>query len=177
MGFREKMMETMIGGMSSSEKQEMMSAMMERFFGSMTAEERGSMMRSMMPKMMRHMMGGGAHMMGKMDRMDDPDAEGSQERASGSHGPMDMCREMLAGMTRTSEMALHSTPEIQSLFQEWLRQIEEEFSAYLRDHPQASVEDLAAHFKLSLESVVYLASKLTQRGKLDMKVTPKSSSD
>ena len=52
MGFKEKMMDRMMGKMSKEEKQNMMDKMMENFFADMTAEDKQKMMATMMPKMM-----------------------------------------------------------------------------------------------------------------------------
>ena len=60
----DKMMESMMGGMSKEEKQEMMGKMMGKFFADMTAEDRQKMMEQMMPKMME-----GINMMDMMPKM------------------------------------------------------------------------------------------------------------
>jgi ABC-type arginine transport system permease subunit len=68
MGMMDEMMESMIGGMTKEEKQEIMSKMMEKFFSGMTAVDKQRMMEGinmaeMMPRMMMgmmsQMMGGG----------------------------------------------------------------------------------------------------------------------
>ena len=59
-----QMMESMMGGMSKEEREEMMGKMMEKFFAGMTAEDKQRMMEQMMPKMME-----GVNMMDMMPRM------------------------------------------------------------------------------------------------------------
>lgn len=44
MGFKEKMMESMMGNMSSEERTAMMDKMMEQFLGNMSPEEKQDMM-------------------------------------------------------------------------------------------------------------------------------------
>jgi len=64
MGMMDEMMESMIGGMTKEEKQEIMSKMMEKFFSGMTTEDKQKMMEQMMPKMME-----GINMAEMMPRM------------------------------------------------------------------------------------------------------------
>ena len=64
MEMMDKMMESMMSGMSKEEKEEMMGKMMEKFFADMTAEDKRKMMEQMMPKMME-----GVNMMDMMPRM------------------------------------------------------------------------------------------------------------
>ncbi len=68
MGFKDRMMKTMIGGMSKEEKLEMMDKMMEEFFSGFSDRDKMEMMMNMMPKMMSQMMGGGG-MAGMMESM------------------------------------------------------------------------------------------------------------
>jgi len=64
MEMMDKMMESMMAGMSKEEKQEMMGKMMEKFFAGMTAEDKQKMMEQTMPKMME-----GVNMMDMMPKM------------------------------------------------------------------------------------------------------------
>ena len=64
MEMMDKMMESMMSGMSKEEKEGMMGKMMEKFFAGMTAEDKQTMMEQMMPKMME-----GVNMMDMMPRM------------------------------------------------------------------------------------------------------------
>ena len=48
MGFKENMMDKMMGNMSSEDKQEMMDKMMENFFGGMTSDEKKEMMKNIL---------------------------------------------------------------------------------------------------------------------------------
>jgi len=170
MGFKEKMMGNMMDKMSIEEKKSMMNEMMGQFMGSMSAEEKQELMQEMMPKMMQEMMGGnGGGMMNMMSMMmGRQQSEVNAESESGGWNPMDMCRNMMTSMNRTSEIALHSTPEIQTLFYEWLQQIEEECINHLKENPHADADSLADFFKLSKESMVYILAKLAQKGKITL---------
>jgi hypothetical protein len=64
MEMMDKMMESMMTGMSKEEKEKMMGKMMEKFFAGMTAEDKRKMMEQMMPKMME-----GVNMMDMMPKM------------------------------------------------------------------------------------------------------------
>jgi len=64
MEMMDKMMESMMSGMSKEEKLEMMGKMMEKFFAGMTGEDKQKMMERMMPKMME-----GVNMMDMMPKM------------------------------------------------------------------------------------------------------------
>jgi hypothetical protein len=64
MEMMDKMMESMMSGMSKEEKEEMMGKMMEKFFAGMTTEDKQKMMERMMPKMME-----GVNMMDMMPKM------------------------------------------------------------------------------------------------------------
>jgi hypothetical protein len=64
MEMMDKMMESMMSGMSKEEKEQMMGKMMEKFFAGMTVEDKQKMMEQMMPKMME-----GVNMMDMMPRM------------------------------------------------------------------------------------------------------------
>jgi len=60
----DKMMESMMAGISKEDREKMMGKMMEKFFAGMTAEDKQKMMEQMMPKMME-----GINMMDMMPKM------------------------------------------------------------------------------------------------------------
>jgi hypothetical protein len=70
MEMMDKMMESMMSGMSKEDKEKMMGKMMEKFFAGMTAEDKRKMMEQMMPKMMMGMVSRGKKReMPMMDQM------------------------------------------------------------------------------------------------------------
>jgi hypothetical protein len=178
MNLKEKMMETMMGSMSPDEKKEMMNSMMESFFSSMSAEDKQDMMKTMMPKMMEMMSGSGG-MMGMMSSMmggrspvkDKSDCcDETVEDSPDDFNPMDMCRQMMSSMRQSSDIATFATPEIRSLFEEWVRQIEEEIEEYITKNSTSEPGIIASHFKISKESAIYFLSRLAQKGKISMNV-------
>lgn len=80
--------------------------------------------------------------------------------------PMEMCGCMIGSITKSAEMATYATPELRTLFEEWLGQLDVEVLEFLKGRETASPEDVADHFKLSKESAVFLLSKLAQEGKV-----------
>jgi len=172
MNLKEKMMETMMGSMSPEERKEMMDKMMESFFTSMSPEEKQDMMKSMMPKMMEMMMGSGGSMMSMIGSMMGMTKRGGSpdKEAEGGFNPMDMCKQMMSSMRQSSDIATFATPEIRNLFEEWVRQIEEEIEQYIEKNASCEPEILASHFKISRESVLYFLSRLAQKGKISINV-------
>ena len=162
MGLKEKMMDTMMGNMSSEEKKDMMNSMMEKFFSDMTDEEKQSMMQDMMPKMMGKMMGEG-NMMEKM--MGKKDGKGS------GFNPMDMCKKMMSSMNETSNLASFATPELRGLFKEWIQQINQEILDFIKQNKSVDANKIAEHIKLSKKSVIYLLGILAQENKLELKIS------
>lgn len=170
MNIKEKMMETMMGSMSPEERKEMMDKMMETFFGSMSPSEKQEMMKSMMPKMMEMMMGSGRSMMGMMKQGGDP-GKGTE----GGFNPIEMCRQMMSSMRQSSEIATFATPEIRNLFEEWVRQIEEEIEQHIIQNGSSEPELIASYFRISKESALYFLSRLAQKGKISINVQKNAS--
>ena len=161
MSLKEKMMENMLEKMSKEEKFEMMDKMMDKFFADMTSEDKQEMMQKMMPKMM----GGGMPMMDMMKNM----MSGNQGKGEKGFNPMEMCKQMMQSMTQSREMAEFATPELRGLFEDWVRQIEDEILQFVKDRENVNTEEIAEKFKISEESAIYILGKLAQKGKLKFK--------
>ncbi len=58
-------------------------------------------------------------------------------------------------------------PEIRRLFEEWLGQIEDEILDYTNKAKKIDAEEIAKHFKLSKESVIYILTRLAKKGKIN----------
>ena len=84
--------------------------------------------------------------------------------------PMEMCKGMVGSVAKSAEMASYATPELRALFEEWLGQIEAEILDFLGKGEAVSTEAVAEHFKLSMESAVFLISKLARAGKVRIRV-------
>ena len=198
MSLKEKMAEMWMGNMAPEEKQEMMNSMMENFFAAMSAEEKRktmetmmekfmgglspeekqALMGTMMPKMMGEMMGGqGAPMKGMMGMMmgkGGPMREMMSKMMAGGegeegHAPWDMCRKMMATVGKASDLATFATPEVRGLFEEWAAQIEEEILLYIKESGTTEAGQISARFKLSINSVNYFLTRLSQQGKISLK--------
>jgi hypothetical protein len=161
MGFMERMMGGMMGKMSSEEKRKMMENMMEKFFSDMTPDEKLDMMKSMMPKMM-----GGMSMGDMMSSM-----------MNDGGGCMDMCKEMMSSVSKSSEMASFAIPEVRDLFEEWTSQIEEEIMNIMREKQETTPEEIARELKISEKSAVYFISRLAQKGMISLKMKKERKSE
>jgi LPS O-antigen subunit length determinant protein (WzzB/FepE family) len=175
MSFKENFMSKMMGNqfqnMSSEEKKQMMDGMMNAFFSSMSDEEKKTMMSDMMPKMMGQMMGGGSQtggnpMMGMMGMM----MGGNKMNSGENKMPWDMCKEMMSGIKETANTAKFATAELRGLFDDWCQQIEQEILAFIKEKNSINIEELAAKFSLSEESIKYLLGRLASKNLIDYKV-------
>lgn len=84
--------------------------------------------------------------------------------------PMEMCRQMTQAVERASEMAAYATPELRDLFEDWLRQVEEEILAFVSEQGKGDALEIAERLKISEQSAVFLLSKLARAGKIHMSV-------
>jgi hypothetical protein len=170
MGMKEKFMENMMDKMSFGEKKEMMNDMMEKFFAGMTEDEKKELMKEMMGKMMG---GGGAEdkmhhpMIGMMNMM-----MGGKEGEAGFN-PMDMCKKMMGGMGQNRHAEQMTTPEIQTLFEEWARQMDSEVLGLIESGKEIKIDDMAAQLKISRDSLIFFLNRLARQGKIDLKPTAK----
>ncbi len=87
-----------------------------------------------------------------------------------------MSKEVLAAISHTYELASYSTPELRSLFNDWLEEIERLVVTYVNDRNKADPHEIAAHFKLKRDSVIFIMSKLAREGKITMQATGNTSS-
>jgi hypothetical protein len=109
----------------------------------------------------------GAIMMAKMGMMGKMMGhKGGGEKSD--FDPMDMCRQMMSSMGQGSKPDSYLTPELVDLFQDWVHQINEEVIAYIGENQTASVAQVAAHLKISANSVIYLLGTLAQEGKVKL---------
>lgn len=82
--------------------------------------------------------------------------------------PVDMSKEVLSAISHSYELATYSTPELRELFNDWLGEIEHELLEFLKDRERASYDEVAGHFRLKRESVIFIMSKLAREGKINM---------
>lgn len=81
-------------------------------------------------------------------------------------GGMDMCKQMMEGFGKSHELAAFATPELRELFEEWVKKMEAAILEFVAGKKSVNLLDIAAQFKLSLESTVYLVNRLALQGKL-----------
>lgn len=133
------------------------------------------MMRGMMQKM-RAQMGPGCEdpMAMKQKMMGQTESESGGE--AGNPIPqmmgmcMSMCSEMLTAMHKTTSMAAFATPELHTLFGEWMEGLEREALAVLNDQGEADATALATHLNISEASAIYLIGHLADEGKVRLSV-------
>lgn len=82
--------------------------------------------------------------------------------------PMEMCRQMTQAVQKASEMAAYGTPELRGLFEDWLRQVQEEILEFVSKKGVVNAEEVAESFKISLESSAFILAKLAREGKLGL---------
>ncbi len=99
------------------------------------------MMKKMMKKMMEKMMSEGG-------------------------SPMDMCKQMFEGDRGDKELAVSAAPELEELFEEWIKSMETSVLEFVKGKKKVNPLDIADHLNISLESSIFLINKLTYQGKL-----------
>lgn len=82
-----------------------------------------------------------------------------------------MSKEVLSAISHSYELATYSTPELRGLFHDWLGEIEREIVQYLDEKGRVDPDDVAAHFRLQRESMIFLLGKLTREGKIRMEAS------
>ncbi len=82
--------------------------------------------------------------------------------------PIEMSKQVLAAISHTYELASYSTPELRSLFNDWLGEIERLVNTFVNERNKADPDEIAVHFKLKRESVIFILSKLAREGKITM---------
>lgn len=78
---------------------------------------------------------------------------------------MGMCGEMLTAIRQTNALAVHVTPELQQVFGEWLKRLEDEALGLLTKDT-ADAATLASSLKISEGSALYLLNRLAASGKI-----------
>lgn len=82
--------------------------------------------------------------------------------------PIEMSKEVVSAISTSYELATYSTPELRSLFNNWLEEIERETLEFLGGGTKVSVDEVADHFRLKRDSVIFILSKLAHEGKVKM---------
>lgn len=86
------------------------------------------------------------------------------------HGMPEMCfkimEQMAASKHGSPSITSYATEEMRGLFEEWLKNLEDEIMEFVREKGKVSPDDLTSKLKLSRESVLFLVGKLAREGKL-----------
>ena len=82
-----------------------------------------------------------------------------------------MSKEVLAAISRTYELTSYSTPELRSLFNDWLTEIERMVVSFVDERKNADPDEIAHHLKLKRDSIIFILSKLAREGMVSMKAT------
>lgn len=82
-----------------------------------------------------------------------------------------MSKEVLSAISHSYELATYSTPELRELFNDWLSEIEQEVLKFLKDRNRVNHDEVAGHFRLKRESVIFIMSKLAREGKINMQAS------
>ena len=124
-----------------------------------------------MKKMMAQMGSGGEGPMDMMQKM--MGQMGSQpggEAGNPMQQMMGMCSEILAAIHKTTSMAALATPELHTLFGEWMESLEREAIAALDDQGAEDATALATKLKISEASAIHVVAHLASKGKVSLSV-------
>ena len=90
--------------------------------------------------------------------------------------PIEMSKEVLAAISHTYDLANYSTPELRSLFNDWLGEIERLVVDFVCKQKKADPDEIAERFSLNRDSAIFIISKLTREGKVSMQASGNGSS-
>jgi hypothetical protein len=80
---------------------------------------------------------------------------------------MGMCSDMMTSMRQTNALAVHVTPELQHIFGEWLKQLEDK-ALGLVEKGTVDAADLARSLKITEDSALYVLHRLAASGKITL---------
>ena len=80
--------------------------------------------------------------------------------------PTDMCQSMIDRVTRSTQLTSVAEPEILSLFEDWLEELDSEVVAFVKKTGSKNPIDLAKGCGLSRSGAEFLITKLKREGKL-----------
>ena len=82
-----------------------------------------------------------------------------------------MSKELISAISYSYELATYSTPELRTLFNDWLSEIEEEVVSFLKDRHRVDPDEVAEHLRIGRESAIFILSKLAREGKINMQAS------
>ena len=84
--------------------------------------------------------------------------------------PVDVSKEVLTAISHTYTLASYATPELKTLFNDWLLEIERMVTEFVRERKRVDPGEVAHRFKLQRDSVIFILSKLTREGRISMQI-------
>lgn len=91
--------------------------------------------------------------------------------------PVEMSREVLTAISHSYELASYATPELRSMFHDWLGEIELRVIDFVNKRNRVDPQELATHFKLNTESVLFVLGKLAREGKISVEAKSRAGSN
>ena len=85
-------------------------------------------------------------------------------------GPMQMCKDMTSSIKKTASMAAFATPELHTLFSEWLEGKEKAVLDTVAKSGKHDLAGIAKTLKLTPESTAYLVARMAAEEKLTLEV-------
>jgi hypothetical protein len=91
----------------------------------------------------------------------------------GGMAMMDQCLQkmgdrMTGAIKETLTGASYATPELTALFEEWVKEVELEVIAFLKEKGTASAAEIAGKMTISEDSVLYLVGKMARERKIKL---------
>lgn len=80
--------------------------------------------------------------------------------------PTQMCQTLVEKVARSKQLRAVAEPEILSLFENWLDELEEEVIAHIRLNSSSEPLDIAEKLGLSRSGAVFLVTKLQRENKI-----------
>ncbi len=80
--------------------------------------------------------------------------------------PTDMCQSMIDKVARSKQLTTVAEPEILSLFEDWLEELESEVVAFVKKTGSTDPFDLAKGCGMSRSGAEFLITKLKKEAKL-----------
>lgn len=127
----------------------------------------------MAKKMMDQMGQGGLGPMAMMQKMMaqmSKRQEGTQPMPPMMQMCMGMCAEMLTAVKRTTDLAALATPELHTLFSEWLDTKNQEVLTAIDNSGLHDLNEISKRLDLTTESTAYLLARMATTGKLVLQV-------
>lgn len=85
-------------------------------------------------------------------------------------GPMQMCKDMTSSIKKTASMASFATPELHTLFSEWLQSKEKDVLDTVAKFGKHDLAGIAKTLKLTQQSAAYLLARMAAEEKLTHEV-------